>query len=671
MKRNQVLLLALSGVFGILSCDPSTNKADLERLLSPASLPYSKPGKLIQVASTDSAGQNNDRITLAPGASAVILRATGPGIITRIWCTLDSRDPFFLRRVVVRMFWDDEKTPSVNVPLGDFFGCGFEYKPYVSQYLGMTSGGYICYFPMPFEKSARIEIENQTPQEIYAFYYQIEYIKLEGYLDRSVGYFHASWRRDIRTSYDSNFTLLDIHGQGHIVGVNMNIQSYDGGFAFLEGNEKIFVDGEKKPSIVGTGTEDFFSGGWYFNHGEFSGPFHGLILKDERLGRIAAYRLLIMDPIPFKKHIVFTIEHGHANTEIADYSSTVYWYQLGEHIQIPPLPPPGYRIPLTQITPTNLIEAENLPLLTGTIPAEVCDVSTLAPDWSGGRHLLLRTGIGSVFDMRLRNMFESGYTLNLYYSTGPDFGDVAISCQGQPIGEIHGYSPTLSAGGKVTLPDLTPWYGVLNFQMKVTGKSPLSAGYLVGLDGLEILPKRDFIPGWNILGPFPNPRLTETRRMGLDSVYLPETTADTMRTYLGVGGQEISWNYIRTPENGCVSLREMVKPYELVVTYARTYVYSTAAKNVLVLVGSDDGMKLFVNGKQEYRFLGIRIAEPDQDTVAVHLVEGWNTLMLKIENNLGGYAFYARILDPGNSLYYSTDKLGPPAVWLQRQKSSF
>ncbi|MFH1161512.1 MAG: glycoside hydrolase family 172 protein [bacterium] len=669
MKLNPAhYFLIVFVVLIVTSCDPSTNKANLERLLSPASLPYSKPGKLFQVASTDSTGQNNDRITIAPGVTATILNVSGPGIITRIWFTVDSRDPYFLRRIVLKMYWDDEPEPSVNVPLGDFFGCGFEYKPYISQYLGMTSGGYICYFPMPFEKSARIEIQNETGQEIYAFYYQINYFKLEGYLDRSVGYFHAFWNRNIRTNYDSNYTILNMDGQGHVVGVNLNMQSYDGGLSYLEGNEKIFVDGEKKPSIVGTGTEDYFSSGWYFNQGEFAGPYHGLILKDDSLGRIAAYRLHITDPIPFKKHILFTIEHGHRNTEIADYASTVYWYQLGEHMYLPSLPKAGMRIPLKQITPNNLIEAEDLPVQTGTILSKIVDVSDLGPDWSGGRYVVFNTDRGNVLKIELKNMFEAGYTMNLFYSTGPDYGNVRIYSAGKKVGEINGYSPIIKAGGKVSLSNLSALYGKLEFKLEVVGKDPLSKGYLVGLDGAEIIPNRLYIPDWYILGPFPNRRITETQRLGLDSIYPPEIQLDIHSTYTGMNSQELNWKYIKTPENGYVSLWDKMKPNELVVTYAVTFIYSTKEKDALVMIGSDDGAKLFINDKEVYRFLGVRIAEPDQVIIPVHLNSGWNTLLLKIENNLGGYAFYARILDPGNSLFFSAKHQDPPTLWLENQE---
>ncbi|MBE0647659.1 MAG: DUF2961 domain-containing protein [Bacteroidales bacterium] len=668
MKVSRLVIL-LSGLAGLIlsGCDPSTNRADLEKLLSPASLPYAKTAKQYQVASTDSTGQNNDRITIASGATATILNVTGPGIITRIWFTVDSRDPNFLRRLVLKMYWDDEEVPSVEVPFGDFFGCAFEYRQYVSQYLGMTSGGYVCYFPMPFEKSARIQVVNETTQEVYALYYQINYFKLEGYLDRSVGYFHAHWNRDIRTDYDSNYTILKADGQGHVVGVNLQIQSYDGSLSFLEGNEMVYVDSEKKPSIVGTGTEDYFSGGWYFNQGEFAGPYSGLILKDDSLGRISAYRLNIMDPIPFKKHILFTIEHGQNNQEIADYSSTVYWYQLEDHFALPALTKAGSRIPLSQITPNSLIEAEELPISMEGISNEVIDVSDLGPDWSEGKHLLIGTDKGSEISINLEKMFESGYRIDLYFSKGPDYGEFEIYCQHQKVGDFNGYSSLLKAGGKVSLTDIIPAYGKIKIEIKVTGKDPKSTGYLIGFDGADMIPKRTYIPDWYILGPFPNPRITETQRLGIDSIYPPEVSIDTNMRYGGALGQPIRWKYVRTPENGYVSLWDKVDPNELVVTYALTYIYSLQEKDVLLMIGSDDGAKVFFNNKEIYRYLGIRIAQPDQAVIPVHLRIGWNKLLLKIENNLGGYSFYARILDPGKTLYYSAKQIRPPIEWLQKK----
>ena len=114
-----------------------------------------------------------------------------------------------------------------------------------------------------------------------------------------MGYFHASWRREPRTRSQKPFVILEAQGRGHLVGVNMSMQGYDNGMQYLEGDELVTVDGEKTPSIRGTGTEDYFNGGWYFNKGEFAAPYHGLILKDDTLNRIAAYRFHMQDAISF------------------------------------------------------------------------------------------------------------------------------------------------------------------------------------------------------------------------------------------------------------------------------------------------------------------------------------------------------------------------------------
>jgi hypothetical protein len=519
---------------------------------------------------------------------------------------------------------------------------------------------------MPFEKSARIQVVNETDQEVFAFYYQINYMKLEGYLDRSVGYFHAHWNRSIRTDYDSGYTILNADGNGHIVGVNLNMQSYDGTLGFLEGNEMVYVDGEKKPSIVGTGTEDYFSGGWYFTSGEFAGPYNGLILKDDSLGRIAAYRLHVLDPIPFKKHILFTIEHGHANTEIADYSSTVYWYQLEDHLHLPDLPEAGMRVPLKNPSPVDLINAEEMEFDTRGIEQETVDVSHISPDWNGGKFLLLKSRDGESFSVELDRMFEDSYTIELFYTRGPEFGDVTISHNGEIAGSFSGYAGTTESGGKDILNNLRPRFGKIRLIFSVSGKAPESSGYYTGLDGIRIIPKLSFLPDWYLAGPFPNGRITETQRLGLDSVFPPEISIDTNMVYSGLEGKPIRWKYVNTPEDGYLSLRKYVAPNELVVTYALTYVYSLKEKDVLLYAGSDDGMKVIVNNKEVYRFLGIRIAEPDQVTIPVHLRVGWNKILLKVENNLGGYAFYARILDPGKTLYYSAKQQRPPETWIKR-----
>ncbi len=647
-----ILVLSLS------SCNTGY-RTDIQHLLSPAALPYLKNSKLIQVSSYDTSGGNNDRISIAPGKKATILNAEGPGMIVRMWFAIDSRDPYFLRRIVIRIYWDDEIKPSVEAPIGDFFGCGFKYKPYISQFLGMTSGGYICYFPMPFERRARIEIANETRQEVFGFLYQVDYQKFEGALESDVAYFHAQWNRSIRTNYDSNFVILNAEGKGHLIGMNLNIQSYDGGVGFLEGDEMIYVDGEKKPSIHGTGTEDLFSAGWYFSKGEFAGPYSGLIYKDDSLGQIAAYRLYIVDPIPFKKNMKVTIEHGQGNQDIADYSSTAYWYQMEPHKQFPNFPIAGQRIPLRIVKPTRMYEAEKLKFRLEGLKSKVMDMSDFGPEWGENKQILIESFDKSSFGLDINGLKESLYDMNLYYSKGPEYGNADIYVNGVRAGTLSGYSPHILPNGKVTLKELKNEGQSIDIRFVVTGKDVLSKGYFIGLDGVSMEPKRVYIPDWYILGPFPNPRKIGSPRPGLDSAYLPETILDLQKDYQGATKQPIRWKYVQTPVNGCLSLVDKINPHEFVVTYAVTFIYSPDSRKVTLFLGTDDGGKVFFNGREVYRYLGERVAEPDQAEIGLNMIPGWNKLLLKVENNMGQYAFYARLVDLEQKLFVSADQKNP------------
>ena len=582
-------------------------------------------------------------------------------MIVRLWFNVECRDPYFLRRIVIRIFWDNEEKPSVEVPFGDFFGCGFKYKPYVSQYLGMTSGGYVCFFPMPFERQARIEISNETLQEIYSFSYQVDYHKFEGALESDVAYFHAQWNRNIRTSYDSNYTLLNIEGKGHIVGVNLNVQSYNGKFDFLEGDEMFYVDGEKKPSIHGTGTENYFSAGGYFRNGEFAGPTQGLIYKNDSLGQMAAYRFHIQDAIPFKKNVRLTFEHGHGNQSIADYSSTVYWYQMEPHKPFQPFPIAGQRIPLRIAKPVRMLEAEKLTFKMEGLKSKVVSMSDYGPDWGGNKQFLVEGRDHASFGLDLHGLKEPLYSIDLYYTKGPDYCDADVYLDDIKAGTIHGYSPYILPDGKLTLtnsPGVTGWVprtGSYNFRFVVTGKNPASKGFNIGLDGISLEPKRIFIPEWYFIGPFPNPHKSGFNRRGLDSVYLPEVHVDLQKEYKTANGKPIFWKYIQTPESGYVSLADKMYPNELVVAYAVTYIYCPDKRKVQLNIGTDDGGKVFLNDRQVFRYLGERIAEPDQNEIELNLVPGWNKLLLKLENNLGQFAFFARLVDVDKKLIISAD----------------
>jgi hypothetical protein len=290
------------------------------------------PGEAMHAGSWDRSGGNGDFLPVAPGQTVTLLDYKGAGIIRRFWVTIAPRAEMHVHsQAILRMYWDDEKDPSVECPIGAFFGEGFgQQKDYVSLPLDEMSGGYNCYWPMPFHKHARWTLENRSNRKIDAFYYNVDFTALKS-LPTGMKEFHACFRRENPTTPDKNYTILDAEGDGQYVGTALfmqGIKPHDIGF--LEGDEMIYIDGRQEPAlpnwhhtmpipqINGTGTEDYFSSGWYFDHGPYSSPYHGCIIKNEATAQISAYRWNIEDAIPFHKKILVTIEHGTNNDHVAD-----------------------------------------------------------------------------------------------------------------------------------------------------------------------------------------------------------------------------------------------------------------------------------------------------------------------------------------------------------------
>lgn len=647
MKMNYAIIM---GIMVLFSSCVQKEVGDSANIFG--TLPSLKNGKMQQISSYDRNGGNNDRINIPAGETAEIANIEGPGVISRIWMTIDSRDPHFLRRILLRIYWDDETTPSVEVPIGDFFGSAFQYKHHTPMFIGMSSGGYYSYFPMPFQKRARIEVVNQTGSEVFAFYYQINYQSTKD-IPENMAYFHAQWNRDIRTDYKANYTVLEAQGEGHFVGLNFHGQPYNKSLFYLEGDEIIYVDGEEFPSTHGTGLEDYFTSGWYFKNGEFDAAFHGLVHMDS-LGRVSAYRHHIMDPIPFKESIKVTLEHGHGNEETVDFSTTAYWYQKEPHTEYGDIDKAGLRIPLQRPVPNGAIEAEDLEVIGATKQIE--DMSDYGSDWSSGQQLSLYPKEGENTRLIIPNALEQEYNLQLYFTDGPDYGIVSVSYMGNENQNINGFAPSIIPGKVAELKGVKPIDRNIVLDIKRMGKSSESSGYKIGLDAIVMIPKRNYIPEWYIIGPFPNPRESDDLRYGLDKVYPPEKELDLNAEYQGTEGQTVSWKRLNGKPGGYgMALWEHFDPSEFIISYAVTHVYSPIEQTVPLLIGSDDGAKVFLNDKEIYRFLDVRIAAPDQDRLDISLRKGWNKLMIKAENNFGGYAFYARIIDINNNLKYSID----------------
>jgi hypothetical protein len=321
-----------------------------------------------RVSSYDVTGANVDNKLLAAGQTLSVFDEAGPGDITHIWFTLSSHEPLYLKKLVLRMYWDNESTPSVEAPLGDFYGLGLgENIPYQSLPLAVgNSEALNCYFPMPFQRQGKITLSNEGTLAARV-YYHVDYRVYKDPLSPGTLYFHAQYRQcapcegwtnqwtsnqdplvDNKTNLagEGNYTWMEATGRGHYVGVTMSVlQNQDKWWG--EGDDMFFIDGDKVPSIQGTGTEDYFSGGWDFGRKPFSYLMFGAPMTGPEMAgsRWSVYRFHLDSPITFTKSIRATIEHGNANHRSDNFYSVAYWYQTEPHAPFPKLPSAADRLP--------------------------------------------------------------------------------------------------------------------------------------------------------------------------------------------------------------------------------------------------------------------------------------------------------------------------------------
>jgi hypothetical protein len=336
-----------------------------------------------RTASTDPTGGNRDGYPVEAGREHEIARIEGAGCIRHIFLTLHSLEEHYLRRCVLRAWWDGESAPSIEVPIADFFSVGHAaIANYWSLPMDTNTGGdsierhrmgMNCFFPMPFAKGARLTVENQGAQPLRGLYWHVDYEQYEALPDHALR-FHAFWKREnpFHAAYDiahppagpivnqdgkKNYVILDARGDGHYVGCNLsvdNLNPHHGFSWFGEGDDMIFIDGEELPSITGTGTEDYFGYAWGYPGGSSSTPYHGVTVVGELHGKAiysgkwTMFRFHVEDPIQFEKSIRVTIEVGHANAHANDVASTAYWYQREPHVAFPPLLPVEKRLPIPE-----------------------------------------------------------------------------------------------------------------------------------------------------------------------------------------------------------------------------------------------------------------------------------------------------------------------------------
>jgi len=461
-----------------------------------AALPRLKDFVAGRESSHDRTGGNQDgqqANPILPGEVRELARIDGPGAITHIWMTISSHDRVHLRNLVLRMYWDGEEGPSVEVPVGDFFGLGHaRYYQYACLPIQIgTNRGLNCFWRMPFAKGARIAVTNEGPKSTGALYYYIDYVRYPS-PPPDVGRFHAQYRQAFPCQPGENYTILEARGQGHYVGCNLSIVLNADGW-WGEGDDMIYVDGEDTPSLYGTGSEDYFCGAWCYGSA-FSDLYFGCPLRGEHKSGALwnVYRYHVADPIPFTKSMLVTIEHGHANDRSDNFASVAYWYQTEPHAPLSPLPDADARIPeqLSFYIEPGATEAELALTLFPDTPLAVKQVGDVAGDrWSDAHHLLFEaTGPRSyICSVTLEARYAGAYTVEGFYTAGPDYGRCEVWLNGTKACEWDGYHEDQLARRKITF-DTTVTAGELTFELRITGKNAASEGYLAGVDCLSVKP---------------------------------------------------------------------------------------------------------------------------------------------------------------------------------------
>ncbi len=368
-RRN--FLSLLSGAAGLFTAKadgqvPSTAVIDPPSAALPG---YARTPqhKTLRQSSFDRTGGNKDFFSIPAGGTIDVLQAEGPGILTHIWFTIAAQSPNHLKELVLRIYWDGTANPSVEVPIGDFFGLNLgEYFVYQSAFLNCSSiKGLNCYFAMPFSRSARVTVTNEGAKPVGSFYSNIDYQTVPS-LPRDAMYFHAQYRQAVPNHADTsvkvnidghdNYVFVQTQGRGQLMGVTLGVVQNRPEW-FGEGDDMTTIDGSTNPVITGTGTEDYFCGAWNFGGVNGAVPFAHLYngaphitAAEHTGGRYCLYRWHADNPIAFERSLTHSIEHGHANDRADCYYSVAYWYQTAPASPFPALPAVAQRVPDVKVS---------------------------------------------------------------------------------------------------------------------------------------------------------------------------------------------------------------------------------------------------------------------------------------------------------------------------------
>jgi hypothetical protein len=475
---------------------PGNPLSGLERL---------KDFEAMRASSSDANWRNGnaDARPIPPHGVLTLGELKGPGVITHIWFTIAHDAPHYSRLLTLRVYWDGEEQPSVECPIGDFFGIGHGVdKPFVSLPIRVSSDGRArnCYWPMPFRKSARLTVTNESDARCHAFYYYIDWQKHKT-LPKDAAYFHAMYRQEYPCVMGRNYLLADLQGRGHYVGTIQSVYMVSPGW-YGEGDDFFFIDGESEPRLRGTGTEDYFCDAWGFRQQD--GPFYGTPLWQgyETGNRGTAYRFHLADPVPFTKSLRVEIEHKGSQTfpdgkvdgfiERDDLMSSVaLWYQTEPHKPWPALPPGPERLPFRE----KALVVGHKAVATAKHSNHHIEAQSVG-GVTDGKQLFLTppddTGwVEIAFDMDQAQTAELwGKMLHSF-----DYGVWRVKLDGKALAQMDLYDPNITP---------TPhWWGTHHLtagphtlRFECVGKADKSKGHYLGFDALEArIPVYGRLPG--------------------------------------------------------------------------------------------------------------------------------------------------------------------------------
>ena len=394
-----------------------------------AALTHLTAAQTRRVSSTNpDLNSNGDSRVIKEGETLVLAELTGPGAITHLWNTVASQDPFSGRSLVLRIYWDGMEKPSIEAPLGDFFGVGhgaianFHSLPVSVSSYGRSRS---CFWRMPFRKSAKVTLTNEPRGfgDVEVYYY-VDWEKLPSLPDDAL-YFHARYHQAFPATR-GDYLILETKGRGHYVGTVHSVHQVKTGW-FGEGDDRFFIDGESGPSLCGTGTEDYFNDAWGFR--PFAAPAHGVTVYEGVFAgdRVSAYRWHLSDPVRFQTALKVSIEHKgssvtdagvkiSSSNERPDWvSSVAFWYQTPPVANETPLPPATNRVAPYRVLPAKTLtyratpptglthEEEGLIYAPGKPDAEIAfDFAVAEP----GRYQVAAVLVLSLFSARYQPLLD-------------------------------------------------------------------------------------------------------------------------------------------------------------------------------------------------------------------------------------------------------------------------